>query len=355
MSKYSLEELAEYINMPFIPISWEKCYKNSLNNLSVTKWLNKNYIKNAIKFYGLIKERQYVKEIYKTIEVVKKDEKLIIIANLMHYILFEDKTNQIADVWKWNYNEKLFEVIGNNMLPLIVLLSGYQIHKMNIHYKKLDKLQKQFSIKGVHDSCLKDKKILGLCGIRFSQMVWGAYFINIKLVRIGCLEYEPFNPDDTFTKKINTLNEKYYIKNKINIHDKNIAFCKIHIPSKTEFTKEFILESLKLAENNLKSYFINMNNKKIIFFCESWLLSPDLDKFLKKNSNIIAFKNLFNICPENNNGKGYFKFLFNQKDIVENKDLLPEKTSLQKNVKSYLKQGKTLRDGYGVIKSNLIF
>ena len=354
MEKFTLNELANYINMTYIPNSWKECYSNSLANLLNIKWLKKNYIKKAIKVYKLNDEKEYVQEIFKAIKIIKNNDKLRILANLFHYILFKDRTNQINDVWNWGYSENLFNVMGNNLLPLIVLLSGYKLHIANMKNKKFDNTEKQDSITSVHNACLKDKNFLGLCGIRFSQMVWGAYFINIKLIKIGCLEYEPFLPDSVFAEKIKNLSKKFYRDKETYLFNNNNVFCKIHIPVKTDLTQKTILNSLQFASKTLQKYFNYMQGKKIIFFCESWLLSPDLEKFLKKDSNIIAFKNLFNICPDYNNGKGYFKYLFNQTDIIEDIRNLPENTSLQKNVKCYLEKGRVLRDGYGIIKDEIL-
>ena len=66
------------------------------------------------------------------------------------------------------------------------------------------------------------------------------------------------------------------------------------------------------------------------------------------------FKSLFDVLPDYNQGRGYFKFLFNQIDIVDDFDKMPETTSLQRNVKDYLLKGNCLCDGYGFIKNEVI-
>ena len=349
--KYSLETLANYINMDNIPKSWENCYIKSLETYPYMDWLNIKFIQDAINFYNLVDEKDYIEKIYNAIIQINNDKKLKIIANLFHYILFEDNTNQISDIWSWGHNVNMFNVMGNNLLPLIVLLSGYKLHDKNMTDNNFDEEQKRASKHGVYWACLKDKNNLGLCGIRFSQMVWGAYFINIKLITISSLQYEYFVPDEDFKIKVSKLNKEFY-DNKITFN--NNSFFKVHIPQKTDFSPNSVLNSIKTAYSKLKQYFPQINYDKIYFFCESWLLSPDLDKFLNRNSNIMFFKSLFDVLPDYNQGRGYFKFLFNQIDIVDDFDKMPETTSLQRNVKDYLLKGNCLCDGYGFIKNEVI-
>lgn len=65
-------------------------------------------------------------------------------------------------------------------------------------------------------------------------MLWGAYFINIRIIEVGRLQYE--------FCKVNPLNKKGYKK-----------CIKIHIPSGEKLAEEQVKESIiKSKKTNIK-------------------------------------------------------------------------------------------------------
>ena len=84
-----------------------------------------------------------------------------------------------------------------------------------------------------------------------------------------------------------------------------------------------------------------------IFDCESWLLSPKLQKLLKPDSNILKFQNRFQI------EKIIYPFRQAEERVFgrvrEDKEQYPESTSLQRAVKAMVLTGEDVGIGYGVI------
>ena len=87
-----------------------------------------------------------------------------------------------------------------------------------------------------------------------------------------------------------------------------------------------------------------------MYDCESWLLSPKLQKLLKQQSNILKFQNRFEV------EKIIYPFCQAEErvfgEIREDKENYPEQTSLQRAVKQLVMTGEDVGIGYGVIYRN---
>lgn len=80
--------------------------------------------------------------------------------------------------------------------------------------------------------------------------------------------------------------------------------------------------------------------------CHSWLLSPDLPEVLDESSRILAFQKNFRIhAPEPDDSFRQWVF----KDPGLPNELLPENTSLQRRLKTFVLAGKTFHAARGVL------
>ena len=292
----SVEALAEYIGLDKVPKSWYEAFKNmNMEEISLEKLLDKRYFSNIIEFYR-INDEEFKTNLFKTIKLIKKDKKLQLILYLFYYILFIDRTELYKDIWNWEISNNLFKNAGSYMVPVIALLSGCEIHKKNMGKRNFDKEQIEEQIKNIKECCFLDKKRFNIDGIGFRQMVLGSYFINGKIIQVGRLQYE--YPDE--------------------------------IPN----------EVLKYKEGNY------------MYITESWLLSNELDDILDKGSNILKFKDKFDIIKQTENNKEFLNFVFQEKGEKINFNFLKEDTKLQKELKKYLVNNKKLHIGLGVLKNN---
>ena len=292
----SVEALAEYIGLDKVPKSWYEAFKNmNMEEISLEKLLDKRYFSNILEFYR-IDDEEFKTNLFETIELIKKDKKLQLILYLFYYILFIDRTELYKDIWNWEISNNLFKNAGSYMVPVIALLSGCEIHKKNMGKRNFDKEQIEEQIKNIKACCFLDKKRFNIDGIGFRQMVLGSYFINGKIIQVGRLQYE--YPDE--------------------------------IPN----------EVLKYKEGNY------------MYITESWLLSNELDDILDKGSNILKFKDKFDIIKQTENNKEFLNFVFQEKGEKINYNFLKEDTKLQKELKKYLINNKKLHIGLGVLKNN---
>lgn len=156
----------------------------------------------------------------------------------------------------------------------------------------------------------------------FDRGWWAYRQVSLSLFRIGELEFE----------------KDYYNDEKV---------ISIHIPSDAIFSSKKVDQSLLLAREFLLQHYPEYINSK--FMCDSWLLSPQLIPLLDSESNIAKFYNRFSIIENKPEQKDYIEWLFQSQENTPLKDL-PERTSLQRRVKEYMRSGKFIGVGIGVLK-----
>ncbi len=120
----------------------------------------------------------------------------------------------------------------------------------------------------------------------------------------------------------------------------------IHIPSDVDFSPSAIDNSLASAKQFFSTYYPELS--KTEYRCHSWLLDRQLKEMLNGNSNILSFQSRFEIFNEGEIGTDFIEWLYNTKST--DYAMLPENTSLQKNVKKHLLSGGVIRNAYGRLK-----
>ncbi len=335
-SMYNIEELAKYIGLNDTPNSWYVAYKEIKEKKLPETILEKDLLSEILEYYE-VNDMDFKSNILDTVDLVKKDEKLQVIVYLLYYILYIDNTGLYKDVWNWKMSTNLFKSAGNYMIPVIVLLSGCKLHKENMRKRNYDKEQINEQKKNIRECCLLDKKRFNIDGIRFSQMVWGSYFINGRIIQVGRLQYE-------------YLNEVPYEIAKY----KNYDYFKIHISRGKELNEDEVDESIYRSKNKIKNFYPEIDLSRLLFFTKSWLLSNELDNILDKESNIIKFKSKFKIIKQIENKSDFLNFVFDEKKDNIDYNNLKEETKLQKELKKFFLSNKKLHIGLGILKDNEI-
>ena len=161
--------------------------------------------------------------------------------------------------------------------------------------------------------------------------IWFSHFI--KKNRVVCLREEAWL-NLHLKMKLFRLGRLQFEKDEMNhsIH--------VHIPEGKSLNPEACDISLRQA----KTFF---DGAYTVFDCESWLLSPFLSELLDENSNIIQFQKRFHIIRVNKDIRQAEERVFGE--VLEDKHLYTEKTTLQKNLKRYLLNGNNPGIGYGVL------
>lgn len=208
----------------------------------------------------------------------------------------------------------------------ILLLLGYNTHLNNMKKYRLDEEQCKMHKKRVKDCLINDIFERKYDGIRISQMLWGVYFVNVKLLEVGRLQYE--------CCKCNPMTKKEEL------------CIKIHIPSGKKLDIKEVKNSLNKSNELIDKYF-RLDNPK--YYCESWLLSNQVRYMLDDNSNISKFHDLFDIIEGEGCIDDILNFVYNIKECY-NYTNLEENTSLQRKIKEFLLEGKKIYLGIGTLR-----
>ena len=154
----------------------------------------------------------------------------------------------------------------------------------------------------------------------FDVAYWFPRQISLSQFRIGALEYE-------------FVNEK----------NKEIS---LHIPSDADLSTPSVLQSLNDFYCFRDTYYPEW--KGIALVCDSWMLSPTLNKLLPEGSKILTFKNMFEIEKVDKNSTSFMRWIYPGFETID--ENLPEKTSLQRKTKAHLLTGKNFGAAKGYLK-----
>lgn len=224
---------------------------------------------------------------------------------------FEEATTFILETLKDNDE--------NGLKQLKIIIEASKITYQN--YQKLGISDEIFkaTFEFVPEALEKHFKKKGVYGMEHTN--WVGRELSCLLFRLGTLEYEMFKLDD------------------------EIAIS-IHIPKGADLSNEALDSSIEYSKEFFKKYFPKYYGVK--YFCESWLMSPNLKYVLPETSRILAFQNRFKLKEFVEDGIGYKFFIFDDLNI-EPKDFT-ENTSLERNIKKFVLSGGKIGHAISILK-----
>lgn len=280
----------------------------------------------ALDFYG-VKDENYVNDCIFSLNVINTNESLKTRVNDLYEILYVKKDYKLIKKWKEKNKEDLFGKGYPLYITSILILMGYRVHYKNMIDYKMDDNQIDIHKKRVKGALLDDVLNRKLKSVRVSELAWASYFINLRIIEIGRLQYEV-----VFNNPINNKKE---------------TCVKIHIPRGEKLDTNNVKESLAISRTEINKYFKITN---FDYYCESWLLSKDVLSCVSDDSNISKFSKLFDITPGSECKMDVLKYVFGIYDLNYNPEILKEKTSLQKKLKEKLLKNDTISIGIGRLR-----
>ena len=151
----------------------------------------------------------------------------------------------------------------------------------------------------------------------------------------------PFDEKGLVQKQLVRLNKCQWKK----MLSKDDPVVQLHIPASGKLTEEAVTESIDQMRTFLKTYYPEYPYKA--FSTASWLLHPDLEELLGKNSNIVRFGKRFQLLTRKIHGNSAIYFVFLQPTNDCDLATLPENTKLQRTLKQYYLSGKALHEVIG--------
>lgn len=166
----------------------------------------------------------------------------------------------------------------------------------------------------------------GVCGLK--ETSWLTAHLHLGIFKLGRLQFQPDKAHDDIQLSGVTIKKGTKIYN-------------IHIPKGENLTPYLCGQSLCIA----RKFF---DDSKAIFHCDSWLLSPRLNALLPSESNIIKFKNLFEIYSTDYTCNSVERYLFGK--VIPDKSLYLPTSNFAAKVKQAAINGQVIGSACGVIK-----
>lgn len=204
------------------------------------------------------------------------------------------------------------------------------------------KVKEKYALMGISDeiyySTMSDIKIW--CenngGKGLKNYGWLSNHVKGELFRLGRLQFQLY-PCKNKTLLYNKLPFSY---------GENLIY--VHIPQGEKLTEEECRKSFRMAEEFFGKHFPSYNYR--YYFCESWLLYEGNKEFMKPDSNIVRFMNLFNHAYSVKIDEQAISRIFGKRKLFKSK--YPETTSLQKSAKAYMQKGGKLGVGIAYIEKD---
>lgn len=120
----------------------------------------------------------------------------------------------------------------------------------------------------------------------------------------------------------------------------------LHIPSGADLSPDAVSQSLSSAGRFFAKYFPETGQAE--YHGHSWILDRQLKGMLGEDSNIIRFQNRFEITDEGEPGTECIRWVYGTgtNDYAS----LPERTTLQREMKRHLLAGGVIREAHGILR-----
>lgn len=233
--------------------------------------------------------------------------------------------------------EKIFEklkeaetICGVSYYTLhLLFLAGLSRKTQELYKEK--KIPERIFIDSMEDlywKLLECHKLYGVWGTFVAD--WMPWWFELRRFALGRFQYERIAFEDT------------YEKDGLSLHPGD-SVIQVHIPSAGPLNREEYRKSYEMAADFFKDVF---PDGKAIFFCESWLLFPEHEKFLPKTSHILEFMKDYQIYREEYRTEDLWRIFY--KDSKKAPEDLPEHTGLQRAYKKWLEAGNPVGVGFGI-------
>lgn len=163
-------------------------------------------------------------------------------------------------------------------------------------------------------------------GLTKDDVIWFRHLMKVKMFKLHTLQFQIFDMlylDESIIG-VDYMQFDPEIKKRI---PNNSPVINVHVQDGADLRLEEIETSFALAEEFFPTYFPEHEYKA--FLCYSWLLNPNLKKYLPVNSNILAFASKYQIIAYRKETESlttiYGKRYRSLKDY-------PQDTSLQRNL-----------------------
>ena len=277
-------------------------------------------IDEAFDFYSI--DNKYKKMCYDCAKEINNSDIYTEAFDTVYKRLYYNDLRDIRELWNIKDINELFTNNVNPFITNIMIILGFEFHLYNIKKYNLDEQQIIIHKKRVKECFENDLANRGYNGVRISQMLWAIYFIRVRIIEIGRLQYQ------------------------YSITDDNKQVIKIHIPRGNKLDISSVNKSIDDSKKEIEKIFKISNWQ---YVCNSWILSNQIHELVDKDTNIYKFQVLFDVKDGEVCINDILNFVY-EMEKCDNYSLLPENTKLQKKIKEQLLNGKEFYLGIGILK-----
>lgn len=183
--------------------------------------INRDEVDKGFEYYNL--NFKYKNRCYECLKVISENAQyLLSFENIFKKLNYGDFKN-IRKYWDVKNVNQIFGTKIDPFVTNLLIVLSYKNHEKNMQNNKLDYTQILIHKKRIKECFENDLEKRRYESIRVSQMLWAIYFIRVKIIEIGRLQYEYFDEDGN-------------------------ELIKIHIPSGDKLDYNKVIESLNVVD-----------------------------------------------------------------------------------------------------------
>ena len=218
-----------------------------------------------------------------------------------------------------------------------IWLAAYLVAALQTH--------RRYLLKGIDDSIYYDTMA---CFTRFvnehresygtysfDRAFWPHRQTSLRLFRLGTLEFEMVH----YTGQDLSLDGDVVLRS-------GEPILSVHIPGDAQLGGENCHASYDQAKEFFARHYPEFQYKAI--YTHTWLLSPTLKQLLPQESNILNFQRDYAICHIDEKDNGYVVWVFKNPKLKP--EDFPEKTTLQRTIKSHVLGGGLVGSAAGIVR-----
>lgn len=404
-----MQELFAKMGIHTINPYLEKAYSCAVQEQGIPEWLSEEFIKKLHTETNMI--QYFLDELLSALSVIQKDSELLLYAKTIYYGIKMDKPvgEVLGNILLPKAPEGIeytlaYDLLG--MFPLLALMyeSYHMLLKRGVDKELLDR-----TYTAMDGYMGESRAITGKLCLMQLHFNWMFRYAKGYILNVGRLNFELLpqgmpkhgfmlfqNKEQQFKvmisgKKIHKSGEIYgsylaeeeegsFLSDFFETDEAYIGYCvngetelvethktslpksqwekvatcndaliAVHIPEDGRLDEQACLEAYHKAVPLFKDTFGEYDIKA--FVCFSWLMSVQLDKILKPESNIRKFKSRFSCFPTYSSARAVFIFVFKQRvgDLSTfDFDTLTETSTLTKNIKELYKRGEAIQECGGI-------
>ena len=272
---------------------------------------DKEKIRRFNEEYGILSERN-LDYVIKALDEIQGDEVYTDLCCIL-YVFMKNGVNPV------DIKPAESKTVKSEFALMLPFFACAEEHCADALKRGVDREILSTTLKAVDMYVTVSEKKLGIPGTS-TYHGWLTRYAMGKLFRIGQFQFELCNYDGN-------------------------DLISVHIPRGTVLNVKDNLLNFKDALSFFNKYYPEYDFKA--FWCSSWLLNPHVEEIMGRATNISRFGDMFKRYGTTDED-GVYGNLFGMSK-TQNLDEFPEETSLQRNIKKYLKDGNSFDDYKGSI------